>query len=71
MSNTLRLALGSALFVVPLSFSHADEAAAQALASFAIIAGQSLTNTGETTITGNIAVWPGVSYTGPGTVTQM
>lgn len=30
----------------------------------------SLTNTGETTITGNIAVWPGSSYTGSGTVTQ-
>ncbi|WP_322894266.1 MULTISPECIES: ice-binding family protein [unclassified Yoonia] len=43
---------------------------AQDLQSFAIVSGQSVTNTGATTITGNIAISPGISYTGSGTVTQ-
>ena len=38
--------------------------------SFAVISGQSLTNTGPTTVVGNIALSPGTSYTGSGSVTQ-
>lgn len=69
-TNAIRIAVRSALVAVPLSFVHVGASGAQSLESFAIIAGQSLTNTGATTITGNIAVWPGSSYTGSGTVTQ-
>lgn len=68
MSNIVRLALGSALVAVPLNFAHVPEGAAQALESFAVVSGQSLTNTGPTIINGNIAVSPGVSYTGRNTV---
>lgn len=55
-----------------LSFFLAGTSAmmAQDLPSFAIISGQTVTNTGATTIKGNIAVSPGTAYTGAGTVTQ-
>lgn len=70
MSKFVRLTIGSALVAVPLNFAHAPDAAAQELESFGVISGQSLTNTGPTIINGNIAVWPGVSYTGRNTVVQ-
>jgi len=38
--------------------------------SFAILAGTSITNTGATTVVGDIGLAPGSSYTGGGTVTQ-
>lgn len=70
MSKLIHLFMGSALAAVPLSFIQASMGAAQDLQSFAIISGQSLTNTGPTTITGNIAVSPGTSFTGSGSVSQ-
>jgi len=58
------------LAAAALSMAQVGEGAAQDLQSFAVIAGQSLTNTGPTTINGNIAVSPGTSYTGSASVTQ-
>ncbi len=70
MSRSLRIAVASTLVALPLSIAHVEQGAAQALEDFAVIAGQSLTNTGPTTIVGDIAVSPGTSYTGSGSVTQ-
>lgn len=39
---------------------------AQDLSSYAVLAGQSITNTGETNIDGNIGLSPGTSFTGQG-----
>lgn len=40
------------------------------LASYGIFSGQTVTNTGISSIKGNIAIHPGTSYTGSGTVEQ-
>ncbi|MFN4156219.1 MAG: ice-binding family protein [Paracoccaceae bacterium] len=58
------------LAVIPLSVFTGMPSAAQDLQSFGVISGQSLTNTGPTTIVGNIALNPGTSYTGYGSVTH-
>ena len=71
MSYTTRLMVTSALCAMPGSIVSVTSVAAQDLAGFAVISGQSLTNTGPTTIIGNIAVSPGTSYTGSGSVTQI
>lgn len=70
MSKYLHSIIGSVLAAVPLGMTQVGEGTAQDLQSFAVISGQSLTNTGSTTISGNIAVSPGTSYTGSGSVTQ-
>lgn len=49
------------MVVTPTSPSHA-----QALDTFAILAGQTVTNTGTTFINGNLGVWPGTAVTGFG-----
>lgn len=68
-ARSARLGIGSALVALPLSLGQAGVASAQDLSSFAIISGETLTNTGATTIVGNIALSPGTSYTGSGSVT--
>jgi uncharacterized protein YhjY with autotransporter beta-barrel domain len=70
MSKSIRILVGSAIATVPFLIAQVGEVTAQSLESFAVISGQSLTNTGPTTISGNIAVSPGTSYTGSGSVTQ-
>lgn len=70
MSKVIHNVVGTLLAAIPLSIFHMGEAAAQELESFGVIAGQSLTNTGPTTISGNIAISPGSTYTGSGSVTQ-
>jgi len=70
MSKTIPVILGAALLAVPLSALKFGEAAAQDLESFAIISGQTLTNTGTTLIDGNIAVWPGTAFAEAGNLVQ-
>jgi uncharacterized protein YhjY with autotransporter beta-barrel domain len=70
MSKSLQTALGTLLAIIPLSAISLTPVSAQDLNSFGIISGQSLANTGPTTIVGNIALSPGTSYTGSGSVTQ-
>lgn len=70
MNYQIRQALLATVASMPVALSFPVNLQAQEIQSFAIIAGQSLTNTGPTTIRGNIAVSPGVSYTGSGSVTQ-
>lgn len=70
MSRTLIVAVNTFCAALPLTLIQPVPAGAQDLQSFAVVAGQSLTNTGPTTIVGNIAVSPGTSYTGSGSVTQ-
>lgn len=54
-----------------LSLATYTNALLGSAASFGALAGSALTSTGDTTITGNIGVYPGTSITGfpPGTVT--
>jgi uncharacterized protein with beta-barrel porin domain len=63
------LVMGVTLAALPWALGQAGPAAAQDLSSFAIVSGATLTNTGATTIVGNIALSPGTSYTGSGSVT--
>jgi hypothetical protein len=70
MHSHVRSAVVATLASLPVAAAAPGIAIAQDLESFAIISGQSLTNTGPTTITGNIAVSPGTSFTGAGSVTQ-
>ena len=66
-NRLLRTTAAAAL--LPLSMFAASGASAQELPSFAILAGSTITNTGPTTITGNIGLSPGLSFTGQGSVT--
>ena len=65
------------IFVASTSPSHAQVAPplGNVLPTFAVLGGQSVTNTGPTTLTGtaalpgNLGVYPGTSFTGSGSVT--
>ena len=70
MAKPPRTKLSSILIAVPIALASVDIACAQDLTGFAVISGQSISNTGPTTIGGDIALYPGTSYTGSGSVTQ-
>lgn len=69
MSQRLRLSLRAAVAALPLGCTLAGASAAQDLISFAVVSGETITNTGPTTITGNIALSPGTAFTGSTQVT--
>lgn len=71
MSKVMHTVVTSLLAALPFTIVPITEGAAQELQSFGVVSGQSLTNTGPTTIVGNIAVNPGTSYTGSDDVTQV
>jgi len=58
------------LSLLPALLFNSSNASAQALEGFAVLAGQTVTNTGPTTIIGDIGVSPGSTFPGQGSVTQ-
>ena len=70
MPKVINALVSTLLVSLPIGTCVVKASMAQDLRSFGVVSGQSLTNTGPTTIVGNIAVSPGTSYTGSNEVTQ-
>ena len=70
MPKVINALVSTLLVSLPIGTCVVKASMAQDLQSFGVVSGQSLTNTGPTTIVGNIAVSPGTSYTGSNEVTQ-
>jgi hypothetical protein len=75
MKNTLRRCAGRFVLMIPFAaFLYSPSVASAGLlgsaVSFAVLAGSTVTNTDNTTINGDLGVWPGSAYTGGGTVIQ-
>ena len=69
MPLQLALALAVMLAVPALSLAAQPTVNLGTAASYAVLAGQTITNTGSTTVTGDIGLFPGTAFTGQASVT--